>query len=140
MARAFRKQKSQAKNQKRTYTVLIVDDSPTTRQIEQAIFESDGYLVKTASDGIEALEVLRAFHIDAIITDINMPRMDGIILLNNIRRLEEYNLIPVIVVSGAYDPEEKQKFLGAGAQAFIVKSQFQRGNLLQAVKELLGEQ
>lgn len=132
--------KYKAKNEKRTHTVLIVDDSVTTREIEQAIFESDGYTVKTAGDGIEALEKLRAFHIDAIITDISMPRMDGIILLNNIRRTEEYNSIPVIVVSGAYDPEEKQKFLEAGAQAFIVKSQFQRGNLLQAVKELLGEQ
>ena len=68
-----------------------------------------------------------------------MPRMDGMVFLSNIRRLEDYGQTPVIVVSGVYDPEARSKFLDAGAQAFIVKSEFQRGQLLQAVKELLGE-
>ena len=131
--------KYKIKNEKKVYTILIVDDSLMTQQIEQSIFESDSYVVKTASDGIEALDQLKSFRIDAIVTDINMPRMDGATLLSNIRRMEEYNSIPVIVVSGAYDPEEKSRFIEAGAQAFIVKSQFQRGNLLQAVKELLGD-
>ncbi|MBP5283515.1 MAG: response regulator, partial [Treponema sp.] len=131
--------KYKAKNEKKTYTVLIADDSETTLQIEQAIFENDGYIVKTASDGIEALERLKEFHIDLIIADINMPRMDGLTLLNNIRRFEEYDSLPVIIVSGAYKQEEKERFLEAGAQAFMLKSQFQRGNLLKAAKELLGE-
>lgn len=131
--------KYRTKNEKKVYTILIVDDSATTRQIEQTIFESSGYIVETAVDGIDAIEKLKAKHIDAIITDISMPRMDGTILLSNIRRMEEYAGTPVIVVSGAYDPEAKQQFIEAGAQAFIVKSEFQRGNLLQAVKELLGE-
>ena len=131
--------KYKAKNEKKTYTVLIADDSETTLQIEQAIFENDGYIVKTASDGIEALERLKEFHIDLIIADINMPRMDGLTLLNNIRRFEEYDSLPVIIVSGAYKQEEKERFLETGAQAFMLKSQFQRGNLLKAAKELLGE-
>ncbi len=131
--------KYQSKNRKHIRTVLIVDDSVTTRQIEQTIFETDGYKVETAVDGIEALDILRAKKIDAIITDIKMPRMDGMVFLSNIRRLEDYGQTPVIVVSGVYDPEARSKFLDAGAQAFIVKSEFQRGNLLQAVKELLGE-
>ena len=130
--------KYNTKNQNKTYTVLIVDDSTTTRQIEQTIFESSGYLVETAIDGIDALEKLKSTPIDAIITDINMPRMDGIMLLNNVRRMEQYADTPVIIVSGAYDPKAKEQFLSAGAQAFIVKSDFQRGNLLQAVKEFLG--
>ena len=65
--------------------------------------------------------------------------MDGKTLLTNIRRLEHKNNIPVIVVSGAYDIYSKKLFMEAGAQAFIVKSDFQRGNLLDAVKELLDE-
>ncbi len=130
--------KYNTKNQNKTHTVLIVDDSTTTRQIEQTIFESSGYLVETAVDGIDALEKLKSTPIDAIVTDINMPRMDGIMLLNNVRRMEQHADTPVIIVSGAYDPEAKEQFLSAGAQAFIVKSDFQRGNLLQAVKEFLG--
>ncbi|MCI5522666.1 MAG: ATP-binding protein [Spirochaetia bacterium] len=141
---AYDMKKYRSKNEKRTYTVLIADDSATTKQIEQAIFESEGYKVLTATDGIEALDILRGTHVDAIISDITMPRMDGKILLNNVRRMEKYRNTPFIVVSGAYDPEIKEDFLKndeyPGAQAFIVKSEFHRGNLLQAVKELLGEQ
>lgn len=136
---AYDVKKYQSKNRHKVYTVLIADDSPTTRQIEQTIFESSGYKVVTAVDGIEALEKLRTMQIDAVITDIKMPRMDGYVLLENMRRLEDYANTPVIVVSGVYDPETKEKFLQAGASAFIVKSEFQRGNLIQAAKELIGE-
>ncbi len=134
---AYDLKKSRVKGMKKTYSVLVVDDSSTTREIEAAIFESSGYAVETAVDGVDALNKLNEKHIDAVITDIAMPRMDGIMLLSNIRRQEQYNGMPVIVVSGAYDPEARKQFLDAGAQAFIVKSDFQRGNLLQAVEELL---
>lgn len=131
--------KNQARTTKSQKHILVVDDSSTTRQIEQAIFQADGYIVDTASDGIEALEKLRNKNIDAIITDINMPRMDGMILLSNIRRNPRYEHIPVIIVSGAYDKYAKKQFMEAGAQAYIVKSDFQRGNLLDTVKELLND-
>lgn len=136
---AYDVKKYQSNNRKKVNTVLIADDSPTTRQIEQTIFETSGYKVVTAVDGIEALEKLRTLQIDAVITDIKMPRMDGYVLLENIRRMEDHEKTPVIVVSGVYDPETKEKFFAAGAQAFIVKSEFQRGNLIQAAKELIGE-
>ena len=128
-----------SKNIKKTRTVLIVDDSATTRQIEQAIFEADGYAVETAIDGVDALEKLRKRNVDLVVTDISMPRMDGKTLLSNIRRMENISNIPVIVVSGAYDKYSKKQFMNLGAQAFIVKSDFQRGNLLDTVKELLNE-
>ncbi|WP_407396700.1 response regulator [Treponema sp.] len=126
-------------NMKKTRTVLIVDDSATTRQIEQAIFEADGYSVETAIDGVDAIEKLRKKNVDIVVTDISMPRMDGKTLLSNIRRMENIGNIPVIVVSGAYDIYSKKQFMDLGAQAFIVKSDFQRGNLLDTVKELLDE-
>ena len=134
---AYDLKKSRVKGMKKTYSILVVDDSSTTREIEAAIFESAGYAVESAVDGVDALNKLNEKHIDAVITDIAMPRMDGNILLSNIRRQDQYNNMPVIVVSGAYDPEAKKQFIDAGAQAFIVKSDFQRGNLLQAVEELL---
>lgn len=129
----------QSKTGTKVQTILVIDDSTTTRQIEQMIFEKEGYNVEAAKDGLEALEILRVKHVDLIVTDIEMPRMNGNILLENLRRSEEYSKIPVIVVSGAYDKEAKEKFLDAGAQDFIVKSDFQRGNLLQSAKGLLGE-
>ncbi|HAH61276.1 MAG TPA: hypothetical protein DCL73_04185 [Treponema sp.] len=137
---AYDIKKYEAKNERRIYTVLVVDDSNTTRQIEKTIFEASGYQVETAVDGIDALDKMRARHMDAVVTDIKMPRMDGLVLVNNIRRLEEYADTPVIIVSAVYDPEVKAQFMDAGVQAFIVKSDFQRGNLVQAVKELLGEE
>ncbi len=134
---AYDLKKSRVKGMKKTYSILVVDDSSTTREIEASIFESAGYAVEAAVDGVEALNKLNEKHIDAVITDIAMPRMDGNMLLSNIRRQDQYSKMPVIVVSGAYDPEAKKQFIDAGAQAFIVKSDFQRGNLLQAVEELL---
>ena len=84
-------------------------------------------------------QILKSKHVDAIVTDIKMPRMDGKMFLNNLRRMEQYNNIPVIIVSGVYDKDAQETFLNSGAQAYIVKSDFQRGNLIQAVKELLNE-
>lgn len=137
---AYDIKKYEVKNERRVYTVLVVDDSNTTRQIEKTIFEASGYQVETAADGIDALEKMRTTHVDAVVTDIKMPRMDGLVLVNNIRRQEEYIKIPIIIVSAVYDPEVKTQFMDAGVQAFIVKSDFQRGNLVQAVKELSGEE
>ncbi len=137
---AYDIKKYEVKTEHKIYTVLIVDDSVTTRQIEKTVFEANGYQVETAVDGIDALDKMKLRHMDIIVTDIKMPRMDGLVFVNNIRRLEKYIQTPVIVVSAVYDPEIKKQFLDAGVQAFIVKSDFQRGNLIQAVRELLGEE
>lgn len=134
---AYDLKKHEVQNQRKVYTILIVDDSSTTRQIEQTIFESDGYSVLTAQDGIEALDILNSNHVDAIITDINMPRMDGSALLQNLQRIQEFSSIPVVIVSAIYDKDQENLFLSQGAKKFIVKSDFQRGNLLNSVKELL---
>ena len=134
---AYDLKKYEVQNQKKIYTALIVDDSLTTRQIEESIFEADGYQVITASDGIDALDKLSSSHVDLIVTDINMPRMDGTELLQNLRRMDEYKNIPVVIVSGLYDKDQEKKFLKAGAQKFIVKSDFERSNLLNSVKELI---
>ncbi len=136
---AYDIKKYKSRNRKKVHKILVVDDSMTTRQIVQMIFEADGYSVESASDGIEALDKMRKGHIDAIITDIKMPRMDGLDFLSNIRRMDEYADIPVIIISGVYDEKARDKFIEAGAQGFIVKSEFQRGNLLELVKEFLGE-
>ena len=131
--------KFEIKTQDKEYSILVVDDSYTTRQIEQTILSVEDYLVDTAVDGIDALEKLKNKKYDIIVTDIKMPRMDGCVLIENIRRQELNKLTPVIVVSSVYEQETRERFMNAGANAFIIKSDFERGNLVSTVKELLNE-
>lgn len=131
--------KFEVKSQKRDYNILVVDDSYTTRQIEQTILSMENYIVDTAVDGIDALNKLKNKKFDVIVTDIKMPRMDGCVLIENIRRQELNNDTPIIVVSSVYETETRERFMNSGANAFIVKSDFERGNLVSTVKELLNE-
>lgn len=131
--------KYQTKNKKRSQRILIVEDSPTTSMIEQTIFENSGYLTSIAADGIEALDILKEKHIDAIVMDIQMPRMDGKTFLKNLHRMEEYAQIPVIVLSSAIDMSLKQELDNYNIGSFISKSDFERGALISAVKEILDD-
>ena len=126
-------------NSKPEYFVLVADDSHTTRQIEKIILEAEGYNVTIACDGIDALEKLKNQRFDILITDIKMPRMDGIVLIENVRRMELTKNLPIIVISSVFEEETLAKVKEAGAQGYIVKSDFERGNLVAKVKELLDE-
>ena len=135
--RGYDIKKYEAKNKKRVYRVLVTDDSATTRQIEKSILENAGFLVDTAKDGIDGLEQMKKKQFDLIISDVEMPRMDGAVFLDNIRRQENYRRTPVIMVSSIKDEAVWTQFETAGASAFIVKSDFERGNLIATIKELL---
>jgi len=117
--------------------ILVVDDSFTTREIERSILEFEGYTVETAVDGIEALEILkrRTFHL--IVSDINMPRMDGPTLVDNIKRDDRLKNIPLIIVSSERDAEKRTILKQLGIQSFIDKADFDRGNLAQEVGRLI---
>jgi two-component system chemotaxis sensor kinase CheA len=117
--------------------ILVVDDSYTTREIEKSILELENYNVTTAVDGIDGLEKLKEQRYDLIITDIHMPRMDGLTLVENLRKDETYQATPIIIVSSDEDPEKRHKFEMAGASSYIVKSEFDRGNLIREVKTLI---
>lgn len=119
------------------YSVLVVDDSHTTRHIEQVIFEADNYKVTTACDGIDALELMKQHRFDLVVTDVRMPRMDGFILIHNMRHKPELKDIPVIVVSSVFESDTAEKVKSLGAQAYIVKSDFERENLINKARELL---
>ncbi len=131
--------KFEIKTQKREYKILVVDDSFTTRQIEQTILSLEDYKVDTAVDGIDALEKIKNQKYDVIVSDIKMPRMDGCVLIENVRRQELNKDTPIIVVSSVYESEIKNRFMNAGANAFIIKSDFERGTLVSTVKELIDE-
>jgi two-component system, chemotaxis family, sensor kinase CheA len=117
--------------------VLVVDDSISTREIEESMLELEGFDAVGARDGVDALEKLRGGRFDVIITDVAMPRMDGIKLLENVSRDESLARIPVIVVSTSEDPETRKRVTELGAKRYIQKSSFDQDNLIVAVKDLL---
>lgn len=121
----------------KVYSVLVVDDSHTTRHIEQIILEAENYKVSTAVDGIDALEKMKQYKFDLVVTDVKMPRMDGFVLLHNMRHKEELKDIPVIMVSSVFERDTLEKVRNLGAQGYIVKSEFERESLAAKVKELL---
>ena len=117
--------------------VLVVEDSLTTRELEKAILENSGFEVETAIDGLDALEKLSVGSFDAIITDINMPRMDGFELCRNIRLNDVYKDVPIVFVTALSKDEEKRKGIELGAQAYITKGQFDQTNLLETLERLI---
>ncbi len=129
----------EVKKTKKIHSILVVDDSHTTRHIEQIILEAENYNVTTAVDGIDALEKMKQYQFDLVITDVKMPRMDGFVLLHNMRHKDELKNIPVIIVSSVFESDTQEKVKKLGAQGYIVKSDFERENLTAKIKELLNE-
>jgi two-component system chemotaxis sensor kinase CheA len=123
--------------QERVTTILVVDDSITTRTLERSILEAHGYQVRVAVDGIEALEQLRAEPADLVIADIQMPRLDGYGLVAEIKKDPRLARIPVIMVSSLERREEQERGLALGADAYIVKRKFDQQELLDAIRQIL---
>jgi two-component system chemotaxis sensor kinase CheA len=114
--------------------ILVVDDSPTTRTILRNVLASAGYYVRTAADGVDALERLRYQPVDLVVTDVQMPRMNGFELT---RQLKSQLGLPVILVTGMEKEEHRREGLAAGADAYVVKSTFQGKGLLEIVKQFV---
>jgi len=118
--------------------ILVVDDSITTRTMERSILITHGYQVQIAICGEDALEKVAADRFDLIISDVEMPGINGFELTRRLRELTEYRDIPVIIVSSLSRDEDKRKAIEAGAQAYIVKGSFEQGALLDTVEALIG--
>ena len=118
--------------------ILVVDDSANTREIERSILEAENFNVTLAKDGIDALDKLRRDDFNLIITDINMPRMDGLTLIENIRRENTYKDLPIIVVSSLKEKQNDDIMAELKINDFIIKSDFDRGNLVNSVNKLIG--
>jgi len=119
-------------------SILVVDDSRPTREIESEILASEGYMVDTAVDGAQAFKAARSKTYDLICTDLNMPVMDGFMLIENLRKNEELSGIPIIVISSIANEKEQERALALGASRYIVKNSFNNNNLLEAVNDLVG--
>ena len=121
-----------------TLDILVVDDSFNTREIEKSILEAHGYRVTLAEDGQDALDKARAGDFDLVITDVEMPRLDGFSLTSRLRELERYRDTPVIIVTSREKEEDKRRGIQVGADAYIVKGAFDQTNLLDTIRNLVG--
>ncbi len=119
--------------------VLVVDDSLTVRELERKLLLSRGYEVAVAVDGMDGWNALRGEDFDLLITDIDMPRMDGIELVTLVRRDSRLQSLPVMVVSYKDREEDRRRGLDAGADYYLAKASFHDDALLDAVVELIGD-
>jgi two-component system chemotaxis sensor kinase CheA len=117
--------------------VLVVDDSITTRTMEKNLLESAGYRVRVAVDGLEAMTLLKTEPVDLVLSDIDMPRMDGFELTARIRTDRQLADLPVVLVTALESREDKERGIEVGANAYVVKSSFDQSNLLGILQRLV---
>jgi two-component system sensor histidine kinase and response regulator WspE len=119
--------------------VLVVDDSLTVRELERKLLEGAGYAAEVAVDGMDGWNAVRVGNYDLIITDVDMPRMDGIELASLIKQDENFKSLPVMIVSYKDRDEDRMRGLNAGADYYLTKGSFHDETLIQAVVDLIGE-
>lgn len=118
--------------------ILVVDDSITVREVERKMLANKGYDVRTAVDGLDGWNTLRSEEFDLVVSDIDMPRMDGIEFVTHIRQDPRYESLPVIIVSYKDREEDRNRGLEAGADFYLTKGSFQDETLVRTVEELIG--
>ncbi|MBC7964131.1 MAG: response regulator, partial [Steroidobacteraceae bacterium] len=117
--------------------VLVVEDSITARTLLKNILETAGYRTITAVDGIDALTQLKTNEIDLLVSDVDMPRMNGFDLTVRVRASREFADLPVVLVTSLDSREDRERGIDVGANAYIVKSSFDQSNLLDVIKRLI---
>lgn len=130
---AIRMQPADRKEQ----SILVVEDSITSRALLKNILETAGYRVTTAVDGMDAFTTLKTGHFDLIVSDVEMPRMDGFELTEKVRADKQYATLPVVLVTALGSREHRERGIDVGANAYIVKNSFEQSNLLDVIRRLL---
>jgi len=118
-------------------SILVVEDSITSRSLLKNILESAGYQVATAVDGIDAYTLLKTGSFDLIVSDVEMPRMDGFDLTAKVRADKQLSELPIVLVTALESREHRERGIEVGANAYIVKSSFDQSNLLGVVRQLI---
>jgi two-component system chemotaxis sensor kinase CheA len=119
--------------------VLVVDDQFTVRELQRSILETAGYRVETVRDGQEALaRIARDSDVDMVLTDVQMPNMDGFELLQAIRGQPEHSSLPVAIVTSRSGEEDRRRGVAEGADAYMVKQEFDQKALLETIERLVG--
>jgi len=121
-------------------SILVVDDALTVRELQRSILERNGFDVRVAADGQEALALLAERQPDLVLTDVEMPRMDGFELTQAIRSHPSIRNLPILMLTSRASETDRKRGLDAGADGYIIKSGFDETRLLGAVNALLGRQ
>lgn len=127
----------QAQKEKKAPRILVVDDSITTRTLEKNILENMGYAVTVAVDGRKGWEAIQGQDFDLVVTDVEMPLMNGFDLTKKIKQSEKFMHIPVVVVTSLAKESDRRRGIEAGADAYIVKGQFETKALLDVIVQLI---
>lgn len=136
--RGLRPRDAETQQQLSHWRVLVVDDSLNTREIEKDVLEASGYAVTLAEDGQDGLNKALADTFDAILTDVEMPQMDGFTLTARLREQPRYQKTPIIIITSREREEDKRRGMNVGADAYIVKGDFDQHNLVDTLRALLG--
>ncbi|GMT46020.1 MAG: response regulator [bacterium] len=120
----------------RNKTILFVDDSASIRALVKMILEEDGYNVLMSEDGQDAMKFFDGRIIDLVITDLHMPRLNGIELIKEVRKIEDYRFVPILFLTTETKPELKQEAKAAGATGWITKP-FDKNKFLQVIKKVM---
>jgi two-component system chemotaxis sensor kinase CheA len=131
---AFRTRRTQAKTEK---VVMVVDDSITTRTLEKSILEANGYRVRLSVDGRDAIAQLRSEPADIVVSDIEMPHLNGFELVQSMKQDKALAEIPVVLVTSRDDPADKERGLLLGADAYVVKQRFDQDELLRTIRQII---
>ncbi len=130
---------TQLMGEKERQKILVVDDSITVREVQRNLLETYGFDVDVAVDGMDGWNTVRSNEYDLVITDVDMPRMDGIALVENIKKDPQLKGLQVMIVSYKDRPEDRQRGLSAGADYYLTKGSFHDESLRDAVIDLIGE-
>jgi len=124
--------------EQKQYKLLVADDSITTRTLEKNILENAGYSVITAADGQQAWDLIQSEHVDGIVSDVNMPGLDGFAFGAKVKNDERFKSLPFILVTSLESKEDKLRGMEVGADAYIVKGTFDQKELLETIEHLIG--
>jgi two-component system, chemotaxis family, sensor kinase CheA len=117
--------------------ILVAEDSITSRLLLKGILEGAGYGVRTAPDGLEAFALLRQHRFDLLVSDVEMPGLNGFELATHVRADDRLKEVPIILVTALETPRDRERGLDAGANAYLVKSNFDQSDLLATIERLL---
>ena len=118
--------------------VLVVEDSVGVRELERVILEGAGYQVETAVDGLDGAARLRDDPADRVLSDVEMPGMDGFALTRTIRRTKGWENVPVVIMTSRGEEHARQAGLDAGCSAYLLKNEFDQEQLVSTVRRLVG--
>jgi two-component system sensor histidine kinase and response regulator WspE len=130
---------AQAQQRRSVKRILVVDDSITVRELERQLLEAHGYAVDIAVDGMDGWNAVRTGHYQLVVSDVDMPRMDGIQFVRSIKEDPALKSLPVIIVSYKDREEDRMRGLDAGANSYLTKSSFHDQTFLSTVVDLIGE-